>query len=161
MKSRVSAGLVAYRIKEGVLEIFLAHPGGPFFTHKDYGHWTIPKGEIESGEDQLAAAIREFKEEVCVEIDPSSPLVDLGTIRQKGGKTVRAWGVGQDWDDSLPFQSNTFTMEWPPGSGNVRSFPEVDRAKFFPIEEAKRRIKSTQVPLLERLEEELARRREA
>src|SRR5438874_3041141 len=100
-----------YRIKDGRLEVFLAHPGGPFFARKDYGHWTIPKGEIEADEDHRAAAIREFKEEVCIEIDPSSHFLDLGSIRQKGGKIVRAWAIERDWDDSQPFQSSPFTME--------------------------------------------------
>ncbi|HMC26850.1 MAG TPA: NUDIX domain-containing protein, partial [Verrucomicrobiae bacterium] len=147
-----SAGLVMYRVKNGFLEVFLAHPGGPFFVHKDHGHWTIPKGEIEPGEDPLATAIREFKEEVCIDIDPKSQFVDLGSIRQKGGKIVHAWAVEQDWDESRPLRSNTFSMEWPRGSGKFQEFPEVDRAQFFRIDEAKQRIKESQVPLLERLE---------
>jgi predicted NUDIX family NTP pyrophosphohydrolase len=150
--ARTSAGLVMYRFRERRLEVFLAHPGGPFFARKDYGHWTIPKGEIGPAEDYLATAIREFKEEVCIQIDPRSHFLDLGSIRQKGGKVVHAWAVEQDWDDSRPFQSNTFTIEWPPGSGKFQEFPEVDRAQFFPIEEARKRIKATQTPLLDRLE---------
>src|SRR5438477_3147198 len=113
MKSKISAGLVVYRFNNGRLEVFLAHPGGPFFAHKDYGHWTIPKGEIEADEDFRSAAIREFKEEVCIEIDSKADFLDLGSIRQKGGKTVHAWAVEMDWDDSRPFQSSTFTIEWP------------------------------------------------
>jgi predicted NUDIX family NTP pyrophosphohydrolase len=140
-----------YRVKDGKIEVFLAHPGGPFFTHKDFGHWSIPKGEIEPDEDPQAAAIREFQEEVCIEIDTKSRFVDLGTIRQKGGKIVQAWAVEQDCDDSQPFESNTFTLEWPPRSGKFQTFPEVDRAQFFSMEEAKKRIKETQIPLLERL----------
>ena len=153
MKSRISAGLVVYRFKNGRLEVFLAHPGGPFFAHKDHGHWTIPKGEIEAQEDYLATGIREFKEEIGIEIDPKSRFLDLGSIRQKGGKTVHAWGVEQDWDDSRSLRSNTFTLEWPPRSGKIQTFPEVDRAQFFPIEEARKRIKETQLPLLDRLDE--------
>jgi len=153
MKSRISAGLVVYRFNNGRLEVFLAHPGGPFFAHKDHGHWTIPKGEIEAQEDYLATGIREFKEEIGIEIDPKSRFLELGSIRQKGGKTVHAWGVEQDWDDSRPLRSNTFTLEWPPRSGKIQTFPEVDRAQFFPIEEARKRIKETQVALLDRLEE--------
>jgi predicted NUDIX family NTP pyrophosphohydrolase len=152
MKARISAGLLMYRFKGGCLEVFLAHPGGPFFAHKDDGHWTIPKGEIGEGEDYRATAIREFKEEVCIDIDPNEHFIDLGSIRQKGGKTVHAWGVEQDWDDSRPFQSNTFSMEWPPRSGKLQEFPEVDRARFFATNEARRKIKESQIPLIERLE---------
>jgi len=141
-----------YRLKDGRIEVFLAHPGGPFFVHKDYGHWSIPKEELEPDEDPLAAAIREFQEEVCIVIDPKSRFLDLGTIRQKGGKIVQAWAVEQDCDDRRPFQSNTFTLEWPPHSGKFQTFPEVDRAQFFSMEEARKRIKETQVPLLDRLE---------
>src|SRR5947208_11089729 len=117
MKARVSAGLVVYRLSGGVLEVFLAHPGGPFFAHKNQGHWTIPKGEIESDEDYLATAIREFKEEIGIDIDSRHEFLDLGSIQQKGGKLVHAWGVEQDWDDSRPIRSNTFALEWPPKSG--------------------------------------------
>ena len=144
-----------YRFKDGRLEVLLAHPGGPFFVRKDYGHWTIPKGEVEPEEDLLAAALRELNEEICIKIDPSGHFFDLGSIRQKGGKTVRAWGVEQDWDDTQPFQSSTFTLEWPPGSGRIETFAEVDRAKFFPLPEARLRIKEAQLPLLDRLEARL------
>ena len=152
MRSRTSAGLVMYRFKDGQLQIFLAHPGGPFFTHKDDGHWTIPKGEIEGEEDYLRTALREFQEEVGIALDPQGQFLDLGSIRQKGGKTVYAWGIERDWDDRRPFRSSTFKMQWPPGSGKLQEFPEVDRAKFFPIEEARKKIKETQLPLLDRLE---------
>jgi len=152
MRSRTSAGLVMYRFKDEGLQIFLAHPGGPFFTHKDDGHWTIPKGEIEGEEDYLRTALREFQEEVGIALDPQGQFLDLGSIRQKGGKTVYAWGIERDWDDRRPFRSSTFKMQWPPGSGKLQEFPEVDRAKFFPIEEARKKIKETQLPLLDRLE---------
>jgi predicted NUDIX family NTP pyrophosphohydrolase len=141
-----------YRIKDGKLEVFLAHPGGPFFAHKDEGHWTIPKGEIEPEEEFLRTAVREFKEEVGIEIDPGSEFIDLGSIRQKGGKTVHAWGVAGDCKDGQPCKSNSFRMEWPPGSRALQAFPEVDRAQFFSLPEARSRIKDTQIPLLERLE---------
>ena len=157
MRSRVSAGLLMYRIRDGKLEVFLAHPGGPFFAHKDEGHWTIPKGEIEPNEEFLSTALREFKEEVGIEIDPRSEFIDLGSIRQKGGKTVHAWGVAGDCKDGQPCQSTTFEMEWPPGSNKFQKFPEVDRAQFFPIDKAKLKIKDTQIPLLERLAIALAK----
>ena len=141
-----------YRIRNGQLEVFLAHPGGPFFAHKDEGHWTIPKGEIEPGEDFIATAIREFKEEVGIDVSAQSEFIELGSIRQKGGKIVHAWAIERDWDDSVPFQSITFEMEWPPGSGRLQRFPEVDRARFFSIAEAVQKIKETQIPLLDQLE---------
>ena len=155
MRGRVSAGLVLYRIREGKLEVFLAHPGGPYFTRKDAGHWTIPKGEVEPGEDLLATAQREFREETGIVLHPESRFIELGSIRQKGGKTVHAWGVEGDHDGTQPIQSNTFEMEWPPHSGQMRVFPEVDRARFFPLVAARIKIKETQIPLLERLERSL------
>ena len=154
MRSRISAGIVLYRIRNG-LEVFIAHPGGPLFAHKDDGHWSIPKGEVEPHEDLLATAIREFEEEVGLALDPTSEFIPLGTIQQKGGKIVHGWAVRGDWREDHPIQSNTFTIEWPPRSGIMREFPEVDRAQFFPVAEAKQKLKPTQVPLIERLEEAL------
>lgn len=154
MRSRVSAGLILFRQRDG-LEVFIAHPGGPLFAHKDDGHWSIPKGEVEPGEDLLATAIREFEEEVGLAIDPQSNFIPLGTIQQKGGKIVHAWAVPGDWEESRALRSNTFTIEWPPHSGTMKEFPEVDRARFFPVAEAKQKLKPTQVPLIERLEEAL------
>lgn len=151
MPQRVSAGIVAYRVRNGTLEVFLAHPGGPFFVHKDAGHWTIPKGEVEPGEDFLAAALREFQEETGIPLDPMATYADLGSIQQKGGKTVYAWAVPVDWDTAPAIQSQPFRMEWPAGSGRWQEFPEVDRAQFFPFDEAKRKLKERQVPLLDRL----------
>jgi predicted NUDIX family NTP pyrophosphohydrolase len=151
MPQRVSAGIVAYRVRNGALEVFLAHPGGPFFVHKDAGHWTIPKGEVEPGEDLLAAALREFHEEIGIALDPNATYVDLGSIQQKGGKLVRAWAVPVAWDASPTIKSNLFKMEWPNRSGQWKEFPEVDRAQFFPLAEAKRKLKERQVPLLDRL----------
>ena len=158
MRSRVSAGLLLYRKGHGLLEVFLAHPGGPFFTRKDEGHWTIPKGEVERGEELLMTAIREFQEEIGMSIDPRSEFIELGSIRQKGGKIVHAWAVEGDRDDTFPILSVTFKMEWPPGSGQMQKFPEIDRAQFFPLVQARRKIKETQIPLLDRLEETLAQR---
>ena len=156
MASKISAGLLLYRMHEGHLEVFLAHPGGPFFTRKDEGHWSIPKGEIETGEDYLAAAIREFKEEIGLAINPEASLIALGSIQQKGGKIVHAWAVEHACDTPVECRSNLFKLEFPPGSGKWHSYPEVDRAEFFPLPQAKRKIKSTQIPLLERLEAVLA-----
>jgi predicted NUDIX family NTP pyrophosphohydrolase len=138
-----------YRIRGGALEVFLAHPGGPFFARKDAGHWTIPKGEIEPGEEMLAAAVREFKEETG--IDAHGPFLEIGSIRQRGGKTVHAWAFAGNWEASTPITSTLMRLEWPPGSGLMEQVPEIDRAQFFALDEARRRIKDTQYPLLERL----------
>jgi predicted NUDIX family NTP pyrophosphohydrolase len=153
-QARISAGLLMYRIREGAPEVFIAHPGGPYFRHKDDGHWTIPKGEIEDGEDLLAAARREFQEETGLE--PDGEWIGLGSIRQKGGKTVHAWAFVGDWDESRPLRSNTLQLEWPPGSGTFLSFPEVDRAGFYSIAEARTKLKPTQHPFLDRLEKIIA-----
>jgi predicted NUDIX family NTP pyrophosphohydrolase len=149
-KDKISAGLLMYRLRGGQLEVFLAHPGGPFFAHKDDGHWTIPKGEIGSGEDLLATAQREFLEETGIE--PQGDFIPLGSIQQKGGKIVHAWAFAGDRDDSRPLKSNTFRMEWPPRSGKWVQVPEIDRAQFFSIPEAKRKLKEAQQPFLDRLQ---------
>ena len=153
MRSRVSAGLVLYRKRDGQLEVFLAHPGGPFFAHKDDGHWTIPKGEVETGEDMLATAIREVQEETGLGVDKTARFIELGSIKQKGGKVVHAWGVEYAGPASAACKSNVFHMEWPLGSGQMKAFPEVDRAEFFPLETAKTKVKASQVSLLEKLAE--------
>jgi predicted NUDIX family NTP pyrophosphohydrolase len=140
-----------FRRRDGRVEVFLAHPGGPFFAAKDAGHWTIPKGEVEIEEDHLATAIREFKEETGIEIDPKARFLELGSIVQKGGKTVHAWAVEQDCPEPYECKSNVFRMEWPPRSGKWQTFPEVDRVQFFSIEEGRLKLKPTQVPLLDRL----------
>ena len=143
-----------YRVREGQPEVFLAHPGGPFFKNKDDGHWSIPKGEVEPGEDLLAAAIREFKEETGV--GPSDgDFIELGSIKQKGGKIVHAWAIAGDWDQSQPLRSNTFELEWPPGSGKIQSVPEIDRVGFFSIPGARRKLKESQHPFLDRLQSAL------
>jgi predicted NUDIX family NTP pyrophosphohydrolase len=146
---RVSAGLLMYRIHDGKLQMLLAHPGGPFFTNKDDGAWTIPKGEIEPGEDLLEAAQREFKEEIGV--TSTGPFIALTPIKQKGGKIVHAWAFEGDCDPSAAV-SNTFTTEWPPKSGQQMEFPEIDRADFFDVAAAKRKIKAGQEALIEELE---------
>ena len=140
-----------FRRRKGRVEVFIAHPGGPFFAAKDAGHWTIPKGEVEKDEDPLATAIREFKEETGITIEPTAHFIELGSIQQKGGKTVLAWGVEQDCPDPYVCTSNVFRMQWPPNSGKWQTFPEVDRAEFFPADQAGAKLKETQRPLLERL----------
>jgi predicted NUDIX family NTP pyrophosphohydrolase len=150
---RVSAGLVLYRINTGHIEVLLAHPGGPLFARKDDGHWTIPKGQPDEGEDLLETAQREFFEEVGYR--PIGPFIKLGSIQQKGGKIVHAWACVGDLPGDHEHKCNTFKMEWPIGSGAVRSFPEIDKVCFFPLLEARRKIKETQSPLLDRLEEML------
>jgi predicted NUDIX family NTP pyrophosphohydrolase len=142
---------VVYRRRNGGIEVLLVHPGGPFWAKKDLGAWSIPKGEIEPGEesDPLLVARREFEEETGQAI--AGAFVPLRPARQAGGKVVAAWAVEGDLDVSS-LRSNSFTMEWPPRSGKFRSFPEVDRAEWFPIGEAKDRILKGQQPLLEQLE---------
>src|SRR3984893_3712721 len=147
---RISAGLLMYRIHDGELQMLLAHPGGPFFKNKDDRAWSIPKGEIEPGEDLLEAAQREFKEETGV--NPTGPFTALTPVKQKGGKIVHAWAFEGDCDPSATV-SNTFTMEWPARSGRQMEFPEIDRADFFDVAAAKRKIKAGQ----EALNEELGR----
>lgn len=152
-RKRTSAGLLMYRFRNGRLEVFLAHPGGPFFHRKDNGHWTIPKGETEPGEELLGTAVREFREEVG--ISASGPYVELGWIQQKGGKIVHAWAFEGDRDDDAPHTCNTYKMEWPPSSGSFQDYPEVDRVGFFAMREARQKLKAAQCEFLDRLEEHL------
>jgi len=142
-----------YRRRAGKLEFLLVHPGGPFWKAKDAGAWTIPKGEIEDGEDALAAAKREFEEELGLK--PEGEFIELTPIKQKSGKRVQAWAFEGDCDPSQ-IKSNTFTMEWPIRSGRMCEFPEVDRAAFFDLREAKEKINPAQVALLEELGTKLA-----
>ena len=151
---RLSAGLLMYRVRDGKTEVLLAHPGGPFFKNKDDGAWTIPKGEPDPEEELLAAAIREFEEETGIE--PTGPFLPLSPIRQKGGKIVHAWAFEGDCDPS-DLRSNTFSMEWPPKSGRLAEFPEIDRAEFFSLDRAKTKIKAGQEALLAELESLLRR----
>ncbi len=149
MPQRMSAGLLMYRRRDGLLEVFLAHPGGPLFNKKDQGYWTIPKGEPPENEPLLETAMREFEEETGIK--PGGSFIELGSIRQKGGKVVHAWAFESDHGSQRFIRSNTFKMEWPPRSGCIQSFPEVDRAQFFSLGEAKEKLKDAQWPLVERL----------
>ncbi len=153
---RVSAGLLMYRSHHGKLEVLLAHPGGPFFRNKDQGAWSIPKGEIEPSEDLLEAAQREFKEEIGIAL--TGPFIVLTPVKQKGGKIVHAWACEGDFDPTTTV-SNTFTLEWPPGSRRQMEFPEIDQAEFFDLETARRKINVGQATLLDELEQILGRER--
>ena len=146
---KISAGLLLYRRSPAGIEVFLVHPGGPFWAKKDLGVWSIPKGECLPGEQPFDAARREFHEETGLTV--SGTFVPLRPIRQAGGKTVLAWAVEADCDAAC-VRSNTFSMEWPPRSGRMREFPEVDRAAWLPLAEAKLKINKAQAALLEELE---------
>jgi predicted NUDIX family NTP pyrophosphohydrolase len=146
-----SAGIVLYRRSAGELEVLLVHPGGPLWSRRDLGAWSIPKGEYADGEEPAAAARREFAEELGSPA-PEDLAIDLGEARQRGGKLVRAWGAPGDLDASA-ICSNTFALEWPPRSGRISEFPEVDRAQWFALTEARERINPGQILLLDRLEE--------
>ena len=139
-----------YRRRDNRVEVLLVHPGGPFFKNKDLGSWTIPKGEPGEGEELLATALREFREETGVDASDAK-LIPLGEVKQKGGKTVHGWAFEGDCNPSATV-SNTFTMEWPPKSGRQMEFPEMDRADFFDVPAARRKIKAGQEALIEELE---------
>ena len=131
------------------IEVLLAHPGGPFWKDKDDGAWSIPKGEVAEGEDFLSRAQLEFEEELGIK--PAGNWIDIGSIKQKGGKTVYAWAFEGDLPDSFELKSNLFEMEWPPRSGQRKKFPEIDRAEFFREDVARRKINPAQVIFLDRL----------
>ena len=155
-KTTVSAGLLTFRRSRGELEVFLVHPGGPFFRNKDAGVWTIPKGLVEeptaTGETEtlVATARREFQEETG--FTPGEPLIELGSVRMKSGKTVHAWAFEGEVDPAR-LRSNLFQLEWPPQSGQFIDVPEVDRAAYFAIPEAREKIIPAQAAFLDRLEE--------
>jgi predicted NUDIX family NTP pyrophosphohydrolase len=149
-----SAGLLPYRNNRGHLEVFLVHPGGPVWASRDEGAWSVCKGEFVEGEDPFEAARREFREETGLTIE--GDFRPLDPIRQKGGKVVYAWAVRCDLDAST-IKSNTFSMEWPPKSGRAQEFPEIDRAAWFPIAEARQKILKSQIPLLDQLQNQLDR----
>jgi predicted NUDIX family NTP pyrophosphohydrolase len=144
-----SAGLLLYRFRDGNLEVFLVHPGGPFWAKKDLGVWSIPKGEMDEGEELLDAARREFEEETGFR--PEGIFRELTPVRQRSGKIVHAWAVEGDCDPTA-IRSNTFTLEWPPRSGRMQEIPEVDRGGWFAVDLAKEKILEGQRGLLEQVE---------
>lgn len=151
-----SAGILLYKIEDSELRVLLVHPGGPLFAKRDAGWWSIPKGEFTDDEDALAAAVRELREETGAEVG-DAPMVELGSVRQKSGKVVTAWAVEADFDVTM-LVSNLFQLEWPPRSGVLREFPEVDRGEWFGAEAARAKINSAQAAFIDRLETWLAER---
>ena len=148
---KISAGLLMYRVsaeQSASPQVLLVHPGGPYWRNKDDGAWTIPKGEVNPGENLFAAAIREFTEETG--LTPSGSFIPLGEIKHKSGKIVHAWAFIGDCDPAQ-IHSNTFELEWPPKSGHTQTFPEIDRARFFDLPTARRKILPSELPLLDRL----------
>jgi predicted NUDIX family NTP pyrophosphohydrolase len=143
-----SAGILLYRFREKELEVMLVHPGGPFYAKKDAGAWTIPKGEPDEGEDLLLAAQREFEEETGMPVEGT--FIQLTPVKQKGGKLVHAWAIEGDMDVTT-LKSNTFEMPWPPKSGKMQSFPEIDKAAWFRVEEALTKILPAQGAFIEEL----------
>lgn len=146
--AKQSAGLLLFRRRDDALEVFLVHPGGPFWAKKDAGAWSIPKGEYENDEDPLTAARREFAEETGFE--PEGDAIPVGEIKQAGGKLVKAWAMEGDCD-AVQIKSNTFSMEWPPKSGKMREFPEIDRAGWFTLDEARLKLLPAQAEFINRL----------
>jgi predicted NUDIX family NTP pyrophosphohydrolase len=151
MAAKTSAGLLVFRKTTDGIEFLLAHPGGPFFRNRDDGAWTIPKGEAAPEEDLLQRARIEFEEELG--IPPPRGSMPLGSVTQKGGKTVHAWAAEGNLPDSFEATSNTFDLEWPPHSGKMQSFPEIDRVRFFSLQEAAQKINPAQKEFLDRLRE--------
>ncbi len=154
MTEPISAGVLLYRIRKGTLEVFLVHPGGPYWRNKDVGAWSIPKGLLDEGDDELAAAKREFQEETGSPVD--GEFIALGSLKQPSGKMVYAWAVEGDIDASA-IASNTFSMEWPPRSGKMQEFPEADRGAWFTLDVAREKILSGQRGFLDQLQERLQR----
>jgi len=152
MAHKQAAGLLLFRAHLGTLEVLLVHPGGPLWARKDEGAWSIPKGEVEPNEDALAAARREVEEETGAR--PSGSFIALSPVRQTGGKIVHVWAIESDFDPAS-LKSNLFEMEWPPKSGNRRSFPEVDRAAWFDLETAGRKILPSQAIVLQHLQDRI------
>jgi len=154
MAGKRSAGILLFRGRGALLQVLLVHPGGPFWSKKDDGAWFIPKGELAEGEAPLAAARREFREELGREPPAGEPL-ELGTVKNKSGKLIYAWALEGEFDVAS-FASNTFSLEWPPRSGKMREFPEVDRVAFFALSEVESKLHPAELPLLRRLQALLA-----
>jgi predicted NUDIX family NTP pyrophosphohydrolase len=154
-RSMTSAGLLMFRKKPDAVEVLLVHPGGPYFQKKDDGFWTVPKGEAAEDEDLQARAKIEFEEELG--FTPTENWIALGSVKQKGGKTVHAWAFEGDLAPDFQLASNSFELEWPPRSGRTQQFPEIDQARFFPLELARSKINQAQVVFLDRLREALER----
>jgi predicted NUDIX family NTP pyrophosphohydrolase len=152
---RTSAGILLYRLRPAGPEVLLGHMGGPFWAKKDDGGWSIPKGEHGPDEDPLAVARREFEEELGSSV-PTQELVPLGALRVTSGKVLTVWAAEGDLDAAAA-QSNTFTVEWPPRSGRLQEFPEIDRAAWFGLEEARSKLAKGQVPFLDRLRDDVVR----
>lgn len=157
MAATTSAGVLLYRRSGGALEVLLAHMGGPFWARKDEGAWSIVKGEHGDDEDGYAAARREFREETGLEAPVAEPL-DLGEVRQSGGKRVTAWGLEGDLDPAA-IVPGTFSIEWPPRSGRQQEFPEIDRVAWFDCATARRKLVAAQAAFVDRLEDEVGSRR--
>jgi len=149
---KISAGLLMYRVRNRRLEVLLVHPGGPFFANKDEGAWSIPKGQLDDGEDPFEAARREFEEETS--LAPAGPFIELTPVRQKSGKLVHAWAFEGDCDPAQ-LRSNTTLKEWPPGSGKMQEYPEIDRAEFFDLTTASKKANPAQRALFEELSRRL------
>jgi len=147
--AKKSAGILFYRLRKKILSVLLVHPGGPFWAKKDAGSWSIPKGEIEEDELPLDAALREVEEETGIKA--SGNFIELAPVKQKSGKIVYAWAVENDFD-AEKITSNNFEMEWPPRSGTKKTFPEIDKAEWFSVEEAETKILSAQLPLIKELQ---------
>jgi predicted NUDIX family NTP pyrophosphohydrolase len=153
MAANLSAGLLMFTIKNGELKVFLVHPGGPFFEKRDKGYWGIPKGLQDENEDLLKTAVREFEEETGIK--PEGDYIPLGSVKQKTGKIVHAWGFKCEDDSQIEIKCNTFEIEWPPNSEKMLSFPEVDKGEFFTVGEAKEKIIEAQKEFITRLEAHL------
>ena len=158
MKGKVSAGLMMYRFRRGHLEVFLGHPGGPYFRRRDLGVWGTPKGKVEEGEQLIETAVREFGEETGISLDgvkPERDFIPLEMVRLQSGKQVHAWAFRGNHPDDQPIQSILYSIEWPPRSGREIEVPELDTGRFFPIWTARKKITPSQLPFLDRLEEKV------
>jgi len=147
---KTSAGILLYRFRDGEPEVLIIHPGGPFWKNEDLGAWSVPKGEIEPGHEPLATAIRELEEEIGLKLPSDIKFITLKPVRQSGGKVVNCFAANHDFDPTT-LKSNTFPLEWPPHSGQMQEFPEVDRAEWFDLETAKQKLNPAQADLVDQL----------